>query len=136
MRVKVLRRIESDKFGIVIDKGSICNATTEDGERFSVSAAEGSHIHIMVDSKDLRILSVDSKEVYVIAEYAKVMDDSDGDGLDNEEEPVVCLGLGCWVNRTKAEKKCDKLNKEYEPAEDEESTGEDHFIVKTLKVNV
>jgi hypothetical protein len=85
-----------------------------------------------VKIKDFRILESDT--IYVIAEYAIVINPGDGDGLENEEEPVVCLPLGCWIDRSKAEKKCNKLNKNWEPTDIEDSTSEEHFVVKELKL--
>ena len=52
--VVVLRCIESAKFGVVIPKGAIRNAWTEDGERFMVEAY--SPIRIIVNKKDLRLI--------------------------------------------------------------------------------
>lgn len=66
--------------------------------------------------------------LYAIAEYQVVMDSNDGDGLDNDPEPVVLVALGVYHSSDKAQEKCDKLNEKCPGAED------DRYQVVSLEV--
>ena len=67
------------------------------------------------------------KVVYGIAQLALVMPKDDADGLDNEEEPVICIPLGVHTVHSKAVKVCKECNK------NGKSSGI-KFVVRTLKV--
>ena len=74
-------------------------------------------------------------KVYVIAENMVVMDSNDGDGLENTVEPIVCIPLGAFKSRTKADKKCKKLNKDWNRIQGQDGIeGEEHYTVEIIEV--
>ena len=69
---------------------------------------------------------MEKKFVYAIIENCIVCSNDDGDGLENDTEPVVCISVGVFMDYKKAEKECKRLNREYEE--------KDHFEVKAIEV--
>jgi len=73
--------------------------------------------------------------VYAVAENCYIQDETGAlDGGVNEPEPVVLTALGVWEDAEKAEKKCKKLNKEWDRVQSRDGHEEEHYEVVSMEV--